>query len=79
MTCSHLPLKTDSEDTSPKQKGKTYTREEDIVLCRSFINLPENSIEGTEKKLEAFWGDVHKLFGELIMKDTKPGDCINKI
>ena len=47
--------------------------------CGSLINLSENSIEGTEKKLEVFWGGVHKFFGELIMKGAKPGDSINKI
>ena len=67
---------TDTDYTSPNQKGWNYTRKEDIVTCRSFINLSENSIEGT-KKLEIFWGDVHKLFGELMVKGTKPGDSMS--
>ena len=51
------PKITDTDDTSPKQKGWNYIREEDIVLCRAFINLSKNSIEDTEKN----W----KYFGEM--------------
>ena len=40
---------TDTNDTSPNQKGQHCTREEDIVLCRSFINLSKNSTEDPEK------------------------------
>ena len=69
---------TDTEDTSPKQKWQNYRREEEIALHRSFINLSENPIKGTEKELEVFWGDGHKLFDELIVKGTKPGDSINE-
>ena len=36
-------------------------REEDIALYKSFINLFENTIEGTEKKQEVLWRDVHKV------------------
>ena len=39
----------DTDDTFPKQKRQNYTREEDIVLCRSFINLSKNAMEGAEK------------------------------
>ena len=50
---------TDTDNTSPKQKGWNYTREEEIVLCRSFINLSKNSI-GTEKN----W----KYSGEMCIR-----------
>ena len=39
----------DTYDTSLKQKGQNFIREEDIVLCRSLINLSEVSIQGKEK------------------------------
>ena len=29
--------------------------------------------------MEVFWGDVHQLFGNLMVKSTKSGDSINKI
>ena len=64
-----------TDDTS--QKEKNYTREEDIALCKSFINLSKNSVKCN--KLEVFWGNVHKLFGELIIKGTMPRDSISKI
>ena len=69
----------DTEDTSPNQKGWNYKREEEIALCRSFINLSKNAINGTEKKQKIFLGVVHKLFGELIVKGTKPRNSIKEI
>ena len=68
-----------TDNTSLKQKGQNYTREEDIVLCRAFINLSKNTIEGMEKKLKNFWRNVHNLLGELMVKGTKPGDSSIKI
>ena len=68
----------DTDDTSLRHKGQNYIRKKDIALCRYFINLSKNAFEGTEK-MEIFWRDVRKLFGELMMKGAKPRDSINKI
>ena len=69
----------DTDDTSPKQQGQNHTREGDTALCGSFIHTSKNSITVQEKKQEIFWRDVHKLFGELMVKGIKHRDSINEI
>ena len=46
QACSSLPVKNLKSLTLMIQN---YKREEDTALCRSFINLFKNAIEGTEK------------------------------
>ena len=49
------------------------------MLCRAFVNLFKNAIEGMKKKLEIFWRDVNHLFGELMVKGAKSRDSLNEI
>ena len=69
----------DTDDTCPKKKRQNYPRKGGIVLCRSFINLSKNSMEGMEETLEIFLRDVHTLLGEFMVKGTKPRDSIHEI
>ena len=69
----------DIYNTSLRQKGWNYTRDKDIALCRTFINLSKKAIEVIRKKLKIFWRDVHKSFGELMAKGAKPGNISIKI
>ena len=73
------PKIADIYNTSLRQKGWNYTRDKDIALCRTFINLSKKAIEVIRKKLKIFWRDVHKSFGELMAKGAKPGNISIKI
>ena len=43
-------------------KGKAYSAEEDVALCRAWMRVSEDPITGSEQKADCFWQAVHKIF-----------------
>jgi hypothetical protein len=48
---------------------KNFTPEEDLFLCKAYVNATDNSIKGTDQKGDDFWDSVVDAFKPLL----KPG------
>lgn len=68
--------KTGSSNKQQKKKGKVkqtnnatralgFGEEEDLILCKAFVNVSENPVIGNNQKGSTFWAAVGSRFREL--------------
>jgi hypothetical protein len=58
----------------PKAGGKkvpNFYPEEDLFLCRAFVNVSENPIKGNNQKTDTFWTSIHEHFAKLYDEETE--------
>jgi No apical meristem-associated C-terminal domain len=50
--------------TASRSKGKNFTEEEEMQLCRSYLYVGKDSINGTSQKSTTFWERLTKHFND---------------
>jgi hypothetical protein len=49
----------EQKTTSGRPSNATnFTEEEDVALCRAFVNVSADPIAGAEKRSSHFWADI---------------------
>lgn len=56
-----------------KKRPKNFTEEEDVLICRAFVNISENPIIGNDQKSADFWSAVQKKYRELVVEELEEG------
>ena len=52
-------------------KANRFTDEEDLYICKAFINCTTDSIRGADQKGDDFWKKVHKKFYYLYNEEAE--------
>jgi hypothetical protein len=67
----HPPFTPPASRVSLLSRGKNFVQTEDEQLCRSWLNVSQDPVTGSEQKSTAFWARVHQHFVEF---KTTPED-----
>ena len=59
----------ENEETS-RQKGPNFSVEEDILLCKAWVDSTQNSIKGNNQKAYEYWQSVYERYSALEIKST---------
>ena len=57
--------------TEPTPKRRMWTDEEDLALCKAYVNITTDPSIGTKQKGDAFWMRVQKKLYELYESDAE--------
>lgn len=65
-----------TEASIPNKKGvnkkaPNFTTEEDVFLCRAFVNISQDGARGTDRKAEHFWEQVREAFVQLYEEEAE--------
>jgi len=72
------PPSESNDDSTPAKKGKTshgrrhpgvvnFTEIEDVALCKAYVNVTLNPIDGVGQKSAEFWGHIQRKFGSFLL------------
>ncbi|KAG1451980.1 hypothetical protein G6F56_007941 [Rhizopus delemar] len=65
--------------SSGRGRGKSWTAEEDIQLCQSWIVVSEDPITGRDQRLPQMWDRIHENFAREIGGTTRSsGSLMNR-
>jgi hypothetical protein len=62
-----------------------FCGEEDIALCKAYVNVTTCPIHGADKKSSVFWADVKIRFDQILNEEIDEGrlkllpDCLRKL
>ena len=59
----------DDTDTEKKLRGKSFSPEEDVILCKAYAIVTVNPIKGSDQPLGMFWGSIAKKYNAMITKE----------
>ena len=62
-----------NKDDSPsdkKQKLRNFSKTEDVLLCKAFVNVSTNPVSGTGQKAKHFWGSIKDVFDALYISEN---------
>jgi hypothetical protein len=45
-----------------RSRGRNFSSAEDVKLCKAWIEVSQNSITGTDQRMETFWGKISDIF-----------------
>nr|GEV34989.1 hypothetical protein [Tanacetum cinerariifolium] len=54
-----------------------WTIEEEIALCKTWVSMSENNIEGNGKKASGFWTEVTEFFHKEMGEQKRSYDSVN--
>jgi len=60
--------------SSRKPKPRNFSKVEDELLCRAYVNATTNSVCGTDQKLKDFWKDIKSKFDALCVSEQVEED-----
>jgi hypothetical protein len=55
-------------------RPKNFTAEEDVFLCRAFVNVSQDPIKGNDQKSGDFWNNIRSTFMELYKAEAEVAD-----
>lgn len=60
----------ESSMAAPAQQARTrnFTAEEDLLLCKAYINVSQDPIKGNDQKANTFWDAVTASFKSMLKK-----------
>ena len=58
-------------------KVGNYSIDEDIALCKAFVNVSSNPLTGTDQKAIVFWGRVQQRF-TTVLQEMYPGESFEE-
>jgi hypothetical protein len=72
--------------TPPEKKSKTgagrpsntsnFSPEEDVAICRSFVNVSTDPVAGTDRKSSLFWAKVKTHYEAILENDLGSGGLV---
>ncbi len=64
MESSPAATRLNSDLSTPlrRQRGKNFSSSEDVKLCKSWLDVSQNAITGTDQKSETFWAKISDSF-----------------
>lgn len=61
-----------AEGHKNRVKTANWTEEEDVILCKAFVNATTNPIDGVEQKGHEFWGQIFEAYMQLMAQEGRP-------
>jgi hypothetical protein len=56
-------------------KAANFVAAEDVALCKAYVNVTLNPIDGVEQKASSFWDHIHRKFC-LLLKPDNPSEAL---
>ena len=66
--CPSTPVAVKAEKVS---KRKVFTEDEDIAICKAWVNISVDSITGANQKGDHFWARVHSKFNQIHAEEAE--------
>jgi hypothetical protein len=65
--------KTGSSSSGRPSRASSFVAVEDVVLCKAYVNVTLNPIDGVGQKSKEFWDYTHRKCC-LLLKEENPSD-----
>jgi hypothetical protein len=56
-------------------KAANFVAAEEVALCKAYVNVTLNPIDGVERKASSFWDHIHRKFC-LLLKPDNPSEAL---
>jgi hypothetical protein len=56
-------------------KAANFVAAEDVAMCKAYVNVTLNPIDGVEQKASSFWDHIHRKFC-LLLKPDNPSEAL---
>jgi hypothetical protein len=67
--------KTGSSSNGRPSKAANFVAVEDVALCKAYVNVSLNPIDGVGQKPSAFWDHIHRKYC-LLLKQDNPSEAL---
>jgi hypothetical protein len=67
--------KTGSSSGGRPSKASNFVAVEDVALCKAYVNVTLNPIDGVEQKASSFWDHIPRKFC-LLLKPDNPSEAL---
>jgi hypothetical protein len=67
--------KTGSSSGGRSSKASNFVAEEDAALCKAYVNVALNPINGVGHKSKDFWDCIHRKYC-LLVKEDNPSEAL---
>jgi hypothetical protein len=67
--------KTGSSSGGRPSKAANFVAVEDVALCKAYVNVTLNPIDGVEQKASSFWDHIHRKYC-LLLKQDNPSEAL---
>jgi hypothetical protein len=67
--------KTGSSSLGRPSKAANFVAVEDVVLCKAYVNVTLNPINGAGQKSKEFWDHIHRKYC-LLLKEDNPSKAL---
>ena len=57
-----------------RKRQNNFSKEEDLFICRAFVNISQDPIKGNDRKATTFWTAVQDKFNELYKEESEDYD-----
>jgi hypothetical protein len=74
-TPSKKPRRGSSSLGRPSKASNFVAAAEDVALCKAYVNVTLNPIDGVEQKASSFWDHIHRKFC-LFLKPDNPSEAL---
>jgi hypothetical protein len=83
LVAVHAPPVVVKPELQELKAATNFTDEEDLFLCRAFVNVSTDSTVGCNQKVDVFWSKVHaKMYelyhdqAEVVIPGTRPAESL---
>ena len=52
-------------------KRRVFTEDEDISICKAWVNISEDPVVGADQKKDQFWARVHQKMYQIYNEDVE--------
>jgi hypothetical protein len=60
------------QKTGRPSKAVNFCEEEDVALCKAFVNMSTDPISGADRKSAQFWADIKIKFETALKQEVDP-------
>ena len=57
--------------TEAVAKRRVFTEDEDICICKAWVNISEDPVVGADQKKDQFWARIHQKMYQIYNKDVE--------
>ena len=59
------------QEEKNRKRQTNFSKEEDLFLCRAFVNVSQDPIKGNDRKGSTFWADVKIKFDAIFLEEAE--------
>jgi hypothetical protein len=74
-TPSSKRSKTGSSSLGGPSRAANFVAAEDVALCKAYVNVTLNPIDGVGQKSKEFWDHIHRKYC-LLLKEDNPSEAL---